>query len=134
MTALYDEIRERFPEVCSRLYRGDEALSYELMRHLAEWLKELPAKDLNSSVTKRVVAFTRWCEQQPRGTDAEDDLLTILVVGSYEKLFESASTRKLLPKLVPAEDMAANAEYLKKWVGTENYHEARKQYGKRRVK
>ena len=32
MTALYDEIRERFPEVCSRLDRGDEALSYRARR------------------------------------------------------------------------------------------------------
>lgn len=128
MTALYNEICERFPEVRSQIYDGDEELPYMLMRHLANWLKELPAKELTPSVTNRVVAFNHWCERQPRGEQATDDLFTILVVGFYEPLFESASTRALLPKLVPPEDIAANAEYLRTWVGEENYNEARKQY------
>ncbi|MEA3211686.1 MAG: hypothetical protein QOE70_4743 [Chthoniobacter sp.] len=128
MTALYNEIRERFPEVSDRVFAGDEELPYMLMHHLADWLKELPAGGITSSITSRVVAFCRWCEQQPRGEQAADDLYTILVVGFYESLFKSASTRVLLPKVLPPEDIAANAEYLRTWVGKDNYNEALKQY------
>lgn len=123
---LYVEMCDRFPEIVSRIHPGDAELPSMLMHHLAGWLKEMPA--ISPSVTKRVVEFCRWCEAQPRGEEASDDLLTNLVVSFYEPLFEFASTRALLPKLIPPEDLAANAEYLRRWVGSENYEEARKRY------
>ena len=128
MTALYNEIRERFPEIHCRIYDGDEKLPYMLMGHLAEWLGSLPLAELTPHITKRLVSFCTWCEQQPRGEQAGDDLLTILMVGLYEKIFQFDSTRTLLPKLMSRKDLAGNAEYYRKWVGEANYKSALKKY------
>lgn len=129
---LYVEICDRFPEIAGRLYPGDAELPYMLMRHLAEWLAELPAGALSPGISKRVVEFCHWCEAQPRGATAADDLLTILVVGFYEKLFETPATRALVPKLIPSGDFSANAEYLRTWVGSRSFEETRQHYRKKR--
>jgi hypothetical protein len=62
------------------------------------------------------------------GKDAGDDIYTILVVGFYENLFEAQSTRALLPRLMPLKDLTQNADYLRQWVGAENYEKALKEY------
>jgi hypothetical protein len=127
MKALYTEILQRFPEVQSRISEGDEELPYLLMGYLADWLKEL-GDAVTPAITERVVAFARWCENQPRGKDAGDDLLTVFVVGFYEHLFGSASTRHLLPHLVSRADLTRNADYLRQWIGAENYERALQEY------
>ena len=124
MTALLDEVRTRFPEVHDHISEGDEELPYVLMAYIVEWLQSLPGPHSHPEVVNRVVAFCRWCEDQPRTDDAGTDLFTIVVVGFYEKLFKSPKTRRLLPKLIPLEDIEANAAYYQTWVGTENYSEA----------
>lgn len=127
MKILYTEITERFPEIRSRLSEGDEESPYSLVIYLAEWLKDL-GDNVTPAIAERVVAFTHWCKDQPEGKDASDDLHTILVVGFYEHLFDSASTRRLLPRLIPREDMIGNAEYLRCWVGADDYERALAEY------
>ena len=101
---------------------------YPLMTMLAEWLDHVLAEANTTELVKRVKAFTRWCEDQPRGETAADDILTILVVGFYEQLFATEHTRALLPKIVSKKEFAQNAEYLKDWVGAENYEKAAKYF------
>jgi hypothetical protein len=127
-TPLHIELSQRFPEIRDRI-QDDAGLPYLLMGKLAGWIAEISPQELTQELVSRVVMFTKWCEEQPRSGDATDDLFTILVVAFYEKLFDSDTTRSLLPKLIRREDMVANADYLKSWVGEENYNKALKQYG-----
>jgi len=129
MEKLYHEICVRFPEVRARIFHGDEALPYLMMGHVADWLKNLPAAAFTPELLDRVRAFTDWCEDQPRGDTADDDLLTMLMVGFYEKLFEAEHLRALLPKLLSQETLTQNAEYFRTWLGEENYAIALKHFG-----
>jgi hypothetical protein len=125
---VYSEISERFPEIRSRFSEGDEELPYLLMGYLADWLKELRKEALTPEIINRVIMFTRWCEEQPRGKDAGDDVLTIFTVGFFEALFDSETTRAILPKITTRDDIVTNADYLRAWVGGENYDKALKLY------
>jgi hypothetical protein len=40
------------------------------------------------SLIKRIYAFADWCEQQPRGDTAADDLLTCVTVCFYEHIIQ----------------------------------------------
>jgi hypothetical protein len=131
MRILYDEVLRRFPEIRNRLSEGDQELPYLLVGYLADWLKETPSDEITPALVKRVVEFTRWCEGQPSGRDAGDDIPTIMVVGFYEKLFEHESTRLLIPHLMPREHVTRNADYLRQWVGDENYEKALRQYDRK---
>lgn len=124
MRRLHEEITVRFPEVRSAIFRGDEELPYVLIGHVAHWLTDLPKEAATPEVISRVQAFAKWCEEQPSGETAADDIYTIFIVGFYEKLFESDSGRAYLPKLASQKDLTRNAAYLKKWVGEANYGKA----------
>jgi hypothetical protein len=124
MTTLYNELLKRFPEMRHRLSQEDEELPYLLMNHLADWLKDMTPDEVSPAILGRVAEFVRWCEDQPRAASAAEDLYTILLVGFYERLFASDSTRALVPHLIPHEDILRNADYLKQWVGPENYERA----------
>ena len=128
MKLLYDEITRRFPEIRDHLSEGDEELPYVVMGYLADWLKELPEHAITSEVVSILVTFTEWCGQHPRGKDAGDDLPTILAVSFYEELFDSETTRTLIPRFIPREQFVAGADYLRTWVGPENYEKAGKYY------
>lgn len=128
MTKLYDEIALKFPEVRSRFNEGDEELPYVVMGHLADWLKDSPKEAITPEVVDRLVSFARWCEEQPSGKDASDDLFTILTVTFYEALFDSETTRALVPRFISHEQFLTGADYLRSWVGVENYEMTAKYY------
>jgi len=128
MKALCDEVVRRFPEVQSRLTDGDEDVPYIVMGSVVDWLKETGTSGFPPEIVQRVIEFTEWCEAQPRGGTAGDDVYTILVVSFYEGLFRSDVTRCLLPRIVPKDELLNNAEYLKHWVGDENFRLALEKY------
>ena len=123
MEQLYVELADRFPEIRDRI-EDDAELPYLLMDHLAEWLGERSRQEFTQELIDRVVAFARWCEEQPRGDNASSDLATIIVVGLYEKLFQYDNTRFLLPRLISKQQMREGADYMKAHVGEENYSKA----------
>jgi hypothetical protein len=123
MHTLCDEISCRFPEIRGKI-EDDAELPYMLMHHLAEWLVERSRQEFTPDLINRVVAFARWCEEQPRTEKARTDLSTIVVVGLYEKLFGYDNTRFLLPKLITKEQMREGADYMRAHVGEENYDKA----------
>lgn len=129
MKILCDELSRLFPEFFSTVYDGDKELPYMMMVNLASWLKEIPAP-LNPVLVGNIVKFARWCESQPRGTGAENDMLTIFAVGFLEELFDSDATQALLPVLMSKEELHENSDYLKRWVGAENYEMASRRLGK----
>lgn len=126
MKILYEEVLKRFPEIGHQLTENE--LPYNIMWSLVHWLKELPEDAFTPELVERLVSFTKWCEEQPRGENAGNDLHTILAVGFYEKLFDSEKTLALLPRFIAHEDFAANEDYLRTWVGEVNYEKARKYY------
>jgi hypothetical protein len=126
MTTLYDEITKRFPEIRSKITEDDKDNPYMLMIELAEWLKKLPKKKLTPEIIDRVILFSNWCFEHPRGKDAGDDILTIFTVSFLEHLFDSDRTRSLLPKIITRDDLVTNADYYRTWVGADNYEKALK--------
>jgi hypothetical protein len=116
-----------FPELQTEIVE-DEELPYMMMMHLAAWIAARPSDDVTPAFIDRIVDFSKWCEEQPRGVDGGDDLFTILVVGFYEEIFRSQVGQGLLPRLIEREDFDNNAEYFRRHVGAENYDEARKHF------
>jgi len=84
---LFKEIAKRFPEIEGKIQDGDEELPYMLMNYVADWINEMPRKQLTSGIISRVVEFSKWCEEQPRGKDAGDDIYTIFIVGFLKIYF-----------------------------------------------
>jgi hypothetical protein len=128
MKTLYDEVAQRFPEIGDRFRESDKELPYLIIGYLADWLKRLPNEAITPQLVGRLVSFARWCEKQPRGKDAGDDLYTVLTVGFYEPLFDKDETRALVPRFISREQFVAGADYLRAWVGAENYEKAGKYY------
>lgn len=127
MLSLYEELWRRFPEVRD-LIEGDAELPYLVMGALGRYLATLQRTDLDNALVSRVVSFAKWCEDQPRGTSASDDMYTILAVAFYEHLFEHDTTRALIPHLIDRDELDANEWYLKSWVGENNFNLAKSEY------
>jgi hypothetical protein len=119
--ALFTQLATRFPEIGDRI-QADADRPYVLMNHLAEWLAGMG--NYSPELIERLARFSHWCEAEPRGGDAADDPLTILVVGFYECLFESERTQALLPRIASRKTLLENADYFKAWIGDENYRRA----------
>jgi len=124
---VYNEILQRFPEISGKI-RDYADLPYVLMGCIADWLKKLRPEELTPELIGRISAFAKWCEEQPEGKTASSDIYTIYIVGFFENLFDSDTSRVLLPKLFSKEDFVRNEKYLKTWIGEEDYNKALKQY------
>ena len=98
------------------------------MHRIVEWLRARQPGAHGPDVVERLQHFKEWCEEQPRTQTAADDIWTIFIVGFWEHLFESDSTRPLVPLLMSRDELAANRDYLTSWVGAENYQMALDQY------
>ena len=126
MRRLEAEMSQRFPEFAAQI-ADQHDLPYVQMSLLATWLGSLPDSSVPLAL-ERAKAFVSWCEEQPRGEDARDDLLTILVVGFFEKLFESDALRRFVPVFLTRDDLERDPAYWKSWVGEENYAKALEQF------
>jgi hypothetical protein len=122
-TRIADELFRLFPEIAAHSSEGDEHLPYVMMANLVALLGSMPSP-LSEDVVKRLMELNYWCAAQPRGSDASDDALTILVVGLFEKIVGSETLYYLAPKLISKSDMIASKDYLVQWVGQEDYDRA----------
>src|SRR4051812_32507278 len=128
MLAVYEEIKRRFPELDNDITRENGDLPYVQMTYIVEWLQSIPREAHTATLVERLRSFRAWCEDQPRTDSAEDDIYTIFIIGFWEHMFASDSTRALIPKLMPREEVTAAGDYLKSWVGEENYQMALDEY------
>jgi hypothetical protein len=126
MQRLESEMSQRFPELAAQIAEHHD-LPYIIMSDLARWL-ETVGENAVPAALERVRLFVTWCEQQPRGEDASDDLLTILVVGFFEKLVESDAIRRFVPVFLTRDDLERDPAYWKTWVGDDNYAKALQQF------
>jgi hypothetical protein len=120
------EIAQRFPELALQVAQHHD-LPYVIMSDLADWLGTVPERDISGALN-RVRSFVTWCEQQPRGKDARDDVFTILVVGFFEKLFVSDALQRFVPVFLTRDELEGDPAYWKRWVGEENYAKALAQF------
>src|SRR4051812_14550229 len=95
MHRLETEILQRFPELATQIAE-DHHLPYVIMADLVRWL-ETVAETAVPAAVERVRSFVTWCEQQSRSEDPAEDILTILVIGFFEKLLESEALRRFVP-------------------------------------
>lgn len=128
MKTLADEILKRFPEVEPSVFGGDEELAYVMMGHLVDWVVAEAKDGIEPDMVSRLRAFAEWCQTQPEGESAADDIWTVYVVGFYEKMFMDEATRPLIPELANREDLILNREYLITWVGQDAYDAALKRF------
>ncbi len=126
--ALASEIKNRFPEISSSIHEGDEDLPYVMMGYIAEWLSEQYPHHKDPSIAQRLSLFCQWCESQPQGKTAADDILTILCVALYEKLIESSTTRILVHHLIPRHLFTKNVGYFTSHCGSDAVAATLKEY------
>jgi len=119
-----DEVFRVFPEVKSLCSEGDEQLPYVLMANLFAVMEKQAGPALPPETLRRVKEFNLWCQNQPRGEDAGGDVLTIVVVGLFEKVLTSDKLHYLVPTLISKADLVKSRNYLVSWAGEENYGRA----------
>lgn len=91
---------------------------------VVDWLASVAKPALAPDVVQRVLDFHRWCQDQPRGESAFDDILTIEMVAFFENLFDHDALLPLVVKLASREDLVHNEKYLTTWVGADRYQAA----------
>lgn len=128
MKVLYEEIINRFPE-CALISGVDDFdednydyLSFLALRKMIDWVSAFPSSDKNPELISRISKFKEWCENQQSGDSAENDIYTMFIVNFYEELFKENSTRILIPFLTDRDELIHNQEYLKDWVGEDNFN------------
>jgi hypothetical protein len=126
MQRLETEMSQRFPELAAQITEHHD-LPYVIMADLGRWLETVPESAVPAAL-ERVRSFVAWCEQQARSDDPAQDIFTILVIGFYEKLLESAALRRFVPVFFTREDLQLDPGYWKSWVGEENYARALEQF------
>jgi hypothetical protein len=114
-------ILQRFPELKPKIFKGDEDLPSVMGAHLARLLAESATTNRPHPLAERVLDFHRWCAEQPRGQSAQDDLLTIEMVGFIEELFKYDTQFPLIRRLVTKEALLRNRDYWVKWIGEDRY-------------
>ena len=123
---LVSEILARFPEIIPEYeeHAEDEQPACVLMGDVVDWLNLMGERGFDPAVVQRVVEFAQWCESQPRGETADDDIYTVLVVAFYEALFFYDRTKALIPHLMSKSELQAGEGYWVTWVGREDYEKA----------
>jgi hypothetical protein len=128
MKLLFNELLTRFPEIIGKVQEGDEEMPYLTMGYLVEWLDEVGKSGLDPATIQRAADFSQWCELQPRGETASDDIWTIYVVAFLENLFLHEHTKCVIPHVTTKSDLQTNRQYFVSWVGEENYNKALEQF------
>jgi len=126
VSTLRNEIEVRFPEIRGAL--DEEDGGYTLMYRIVEWLRGLQREVITVEMVARVLRFKEWCEEQPRTESAENDIWSIFIVGFWEQLFASDTTRLFIPQLMSREEVMASRSYLESWVGADKYQIALTEY------
>src|SRR5215469_566310 len=75
----------KFPELRDAVHEAENAYMLWFELRLA-FERAYESEPRNESMIRRVYEFANWCDKQPRGETAEDDLLTVVAVCFYEHL------------------------------------------------
>ena len=122
MKRLAEEVLRRFPEIRDHFAFVEPDSGFGAMFVLVRWFDDQP--EFTPELVSRLVDLEDWCCEQPKGADASDDAVTILILGLHEELFEFDRARELIPELLPMSDLLENRDYYVQWVGQENFDKA----------
>jgi hypothetical protein len=130
MKKLFNELRMRFAEFIEAAVFPEtlEEFPSIAMSDLVDWLDSKGRDGFDSALIQRVVDLANWCESQPRGENAADDIYTVLVVSFYESLFCREHARRLLPWLMSKSRLEDDRSYFIAWVGEECYDKALREF------
>ena len=95
---------EMFPELADRFAAADTPylLWFELLYAFERAYDQTPQDE---SLIRRIYRYSKWCCEQPRGKNAEDDLLTCVAVCFYEHIPHHANARQDMPRWWRSEDL-----------------------------
>jgi hypothetical protein len=96
------EAFERFPEF--RGFLQSEKSAYLFLGEMAEWLYQAYLQK-DEDLISRIYGYAKWCQDAPRGTDASDDLLTIVTVSFFEHLPRHAEVRRDIGRWLSKKDV-----------------------------
>jgi hypothetical protein len=85
---------------------------YLLWTELRTMLEQAYDSPHNESLIKRIYEFADWCDHQPRGRRADDDLLTAVAVCFYEHLPEHPAARADMPRWFTRQEVLNMKELL----------------------
>ena len=100
-----EKAAELFPELEKEV--GEAENPYLLWFELRAIFEYAYGPPWNESLIKRVYEYAYWCESQPRGQTAEDDLLTVVAVCFYEHLPEHPAARADMPRWFTRDEIMA---------------------------
>ena len=110
-----------FPELKNRLDESNWDLPYLVAGELASWYDEQASNDLPNA-KKRIDDLYRFVSEKPRGKTASDDLITILQVGFFEKLFDLPNRNITIPTMTDKKYLIDSKDYLIQWIGKDAYY------------
>lgn len=112
------EAHSRFPE----LEDPDKIESpYSLWLELLEVFEEAYQPPRNEEMIKRIYAYAEWCETQPRGIKAEDDLATCVCVCFYEHIPDNQYSLEDMPRWFSRSEVLLMEEVFSYHVGKEGF-------------
>lgn len=120
------EILQRFPEITKCKYESDEDLPYLMAANLVGWMISVAKPRMDVATIRRIVYFHQWCKAQPAGNNADDDIMTIHVVGFLEPVFENDALLPLIPHLMTRQELILGHDYWIAWIGQNRYDAALK--------
>jgi len=94
---------------------------YSLWYNLFDVFEKAYASSYNDLDIKNIYEYADWCCRQPRGTTADDDLLTVVAVCFYEHIPENPEAVKDMPRWLKFEEVTQMKEILSYHVGDEGY-------------
>ena len=109
-----------FAELSSELSDYYRESAYLVANELARWYNDQVNRDWISA-QMRIRSFYAMACALPGGSDATDDIMTILQVGFFEKLWRHSNAQKTVPTLVNKKALIDSREYYIQWIGREDY-------------
>ncbi|MEM1211333.1 MAG: hypothetical protein AAGI68_03450 [Planctomycetota bacterium] len=89
---LETEVKKHFPDFPGSMVGYEEGLDYSVFSDLGWHVYKQMKAGADGDFIIRFLQFVKWCEEQPRGETAEDDLYTAFVVSFLEHLFDHDET------------------------------------------
>lgn len=122
---LCNQIIRRFPEAWPHLadqisnnppdhnyiHDEDDNNPHDWFFYLHQWLKTISQPHFPPDVVHRLIQFQNWCQSQPEGKTAHDDIMTYYNIGFLKNLFDDDELSPLLPKLMNRKKLAAWQDY-----------------------
>ncbi|MGN6367763.1 MAG: hypothetical protein ACTHN5_05840 [Phycisphaerae bacterium] len=95
------------------------------LRLAFEYAYEAPR---NESLIKRIYEYARWCETQPRGKTAEDDLLTATAVCFIEHIPEHPQARMDMPRWFTLDQIVGMESLFRYRISAEDFSELKQMF------